>query len=516
MGDTKMKGGMVRKLARNAVSNYARQFIQIITFVLLTPFIISKVGTTEFGLWSLIQATIGLLGLLDLGFANAVVKYIAEARGKEDAQRIGNLTATFFWLYCGLAIVVTLITICFVPFLEPIFGVPKEQLATAQIVFLLIGLRSAQSMPLGLFVGILTGFQQQISSNFSRTFGTVSYALLAWWGLEVSPSLEMLAVVSLLTGVVANLIAFVSCMKLTTGVRLSWKYFKPGMLREITSFSLYFFLIQISLLLATRVDTIVVNAFLPLSAVALYTVAIRVAEKAGVLSRQLGNTMTPMFAELHGAGNQERIHLLLEKGSMFSLALSLPIFLGLLLFSEPLLILWMGEEFRAAVLPCQLLSFASLTSLIHSNAENVLSMTGHQRFLAFCSIGTQVANLILTLILIQFIGMPGVALATVVATLTVQLFFIQRKISKLYGLTLFGFYKATLGPNVIASLLFIVSAILLMAQNYPTTLLDLVIMGMICTSCFAIAFYFTGLTTKERDFLRSSLSRRKQKKAIAA
>jgi len=62
----------------NIASNYLRVIVGIAVMFLLIPFIVSRLGMDLFGLWSLIFAVVGLFGLLDLGFATAAMKYVAE------------------------------------------------------------------------------------------------------------------------------------------------------------------------------------------------------------------------------------------------------------------------------------------------------------------------------------------------------------------------------------------------------------------------------------------------------
>ena len=62
------------RIAINIVSSYARFLTGIIAVFFLTPFTLGVVGLEQFGLWSLCLAVIGVLALLDLGFATAAVK----------------------------------------------------------------------------------------------------------------------------------------------------------------------------------------------------------------------------------------------------------------------------------------------------------------------------------------------------------------------------------------------------------------------------------------------------------
>ena len=60
--------------------SYISIIINTIVQLLYTPFLISKLGQSEYGLYSLIASVIGYLTVLDLGFGNAIVVYTAKYR----------------------------------------------------------------------------------------------------------------------------------------------------------------------------------------------------------------------------------------------------------------------------------------------------------------------------------------------------------------------------------------------------------------------------------------------------
>src|SRR5258708_3344738 len=75
------------QLAVNAAGNYGRMLVQIASVAVLTPYVIARIGSDDFGLWSLVISTLGFLSLLDLGFGTGVVKYVAECYGSRDIQK---------------------------------------------------------------------------------------------------------------------------------------------------------------------------------------------------------------------------------------------------------------------------------------------------------------------------------------------------------------------------------------------------------------------------------------------
>ena len=83
-------------------------------------------------------------------------------------------------------------------------------------------------------------------------------------------------------------------------LNLSPRHFDGSLVRELSSFSLYFSLIQVAGLIAARVDAIVVKLFLPLQMVAIYSIGIRLSGKADQFCYHLTKALTPVVAELHG------------------------------------------------------------------------------------------------------------------------------------------------------------------------------------------------------------------------
>ena len=86
-----------RYILLNTLSSYGRDIVDTITFLVLIPFIIKILGKEIFGLWSLIWAFLAIFELADLGSAASVVKYVADARGRQDTEELKKIVCTLFW-----------------------------------------------------------------------------------------------------------------------------------------------------------------------------------------------------------------------------------------------------------------------------------------------------------------------------------------------------------------------------------------------------------------------------------
>ena len=488
-------------IIKNTLSNYSRQAVQILVFLALTPFIADKLGTEAFGLWALLQAVIGLFGLLDLGFGTSVVKFVAGARSSEDTTLISTLTATFFWVYMLLGAIVIVAASAFVIVLPSVLNIPDAYVGASQMVFLLVAFRTALGMPLGMFLGVMTGFQRQWWANSFKIASTLLYAGGTFWALLASPSIQWLGVVNLVSNTIAMAFGAWICVTRLPGVSVNPKFFRLHMVREISSFSLFIFIIQVSSLIYTRIDSLIVQSVLSLSAVALYSVASRIAEEASGMCRQLTNALTPVVAELHGSGDKQNIRAVLLLGTKLSTALAVPLLLGLFFLVEPLLVVWMGEEFRLATSATQILLATMLISVIHGNGANVLSMTGHQRYLAGVFFGGQMLNLTLTLILIRLYGLMGVALATLISSAVVDMGLVQPRANRSTGISFVRFYSSSVMPSVIPVLIMYGSLLGIVRIYPPTSLVAIALIEAFACLVFFGSFLLFGLKKDERSYI---------------
>ncbi len=91
-----------RRIFLSTASNYVGQIVVIGVWFLLTPFILDRLGATQYGLWVLVASFLAYGTLLDLGVNEAVVKYVAEHRAKGDSEAASSLIATTLWIYMAV------------------------------------------------------------------------------------------------------------------------------------------------------------------------------------------------------------------------------------------------------------------------------------------------------------------------------------------------------------------------------------------------------------------------------
>jgi O-antigen/teichoic acid export membrane protein len=89
--------------------------------VLLTPYIIRKLGDGRYGIWALAFALIEYVFLFDLGFRSAIVTFVSRYRVEGNIKRINEVINTSLGYLLGVAMFVVMAA-----FFRRGFRVPAE------------------------------------------------------------------------------------------------------------------------------------------------------------------------------------------------------------------------------------------------------------------------------------------------------------------------------------------------------------------------------------------------------
>lgn len=501
------KPSQAGRLMLNALSNYARFGVMMVGMLLLTPFIIANVGQSDFGLWMLIISVVGYFELLDCGFATATVKFVGQFEGSRDTEKRNRLASTLLCVYAAMAAVIALLTVGLSSVFNGVFQIEAAQQDKAIWILMAMALKVALNLPLSLFLGVLFGQQRLVAVNITRIIAYLGYMAAVWWSLSNGYGIVQIAALNAGVFVLEHLAFFVICRLRTPDLRLSIRGFDRDVFWKAASFSVFAMITNVSALVLLRTDPIVVKFFLPLSAVALYALALKISEQVLLLTKQLINVFTPLVAQLHGAGDEEGLRRAFISSSKFGLASLAVLSLPLMYWSSEAMELWVGPEFAASGPVLMVLILSMHFRVLQEGATNVLGMTGGHRFVAVTSVISSVINLGLSLLLIQPFGLLGVAAATAISTFGVGMVVVVGKIRRDYNISLLQYCRRVPAPIVLPAAMQLVVCAFLRAHHTPGSLLELAVQFAIASSVFAVAFGLFSMNDEERRFVHSKVSR---------
>ena len=91
-----------QKKAGVAIS-YATEVVRILSNLLYTPVMLRLLGSSEYGLYQLVNSVVSYLGLLSLGFGAAYMRFYSRAKARRDEEEVARLRARVAELESALA-----------------------------------------------------------------------------------------------------------------------------------------------------------------------------------------------------------------------------------------------------------------------------------------------------------------------------------------------------------------------------------------------------------------------------
>ena len=90
------------------ILSYINLFLTNFFGIIITPITIKMLGSSEYGLYSLVGAFVGYLSVLDLGLNDTIVRYVAKFRVKNDKKGEENFIAISFIIYTFIGILLVI------------------------------------------------------------------------------------------------------------------------------------------------------------------------------------------------------------------------------------------------------------------------------------------------------------------------------------------------------------------------------------------------------------------------
>ena len=409
---------------QNVLSNWAGFIVSAGIAFFLSPFLVRHLGNTSYGIWVLMASLTGYLGLLDLGVRVAVTRYVASSYAVGSHEESGRIASSALLIFLGAGALAVLVSVALAIFAVSALNIPATYHLTARIILILAGVNIAVSLVSGVFAGILVALHRFDLSNLVEILCGALRAAAIVIAIKAGFGLVALAVVHLVFAIASCLFYARISFQQYSQLHLSLWDVDRQHLQKIFSFSLYAFIIGISVKFVFSTDSVVIGAFLPVSLVTFFAIAGNLITYSRDLINGISNTASPRASALEAAGDEAGVRRVLLKSAQFATIVMLPIAITFILRGRTFIRLWMGVEY--ADQSGHILWILTLSSIFVAG-DQALNATimgiGKHKALAVVYLAEGLCNLGLSIWLIHSMGIYGVAWGTALPSLAKSFFF---------------------------------------------------------------------------------------------
>lgn len=486
---------------------------------LVTPFLVRALGDRLYGFWTLTGAIVGYYGFLDLGLSAAATRYMSQALGKGDEEELNRVASTAHGLFIATAVVVTGATLASAAACPLLLRDPGEA-ALVQKLIVIMGTAAAVGFPVKIYSGMLmAGIRYDLFAAVSIARNLFYYAAI-YLSLRSGHGLVAVALVSFAAAVLERAALRAACKARFPRLKISLSRFERKKVSAMFDYGSKILVCQIGDILRFRLDSVVIAGFLGANMVTPYAIAVRLVEGFTKVVQSFTGTMLPVFSQYQGRGDDEGIRVALLKGTKIASMLSAFIGLSVIFYGGAFIQRWMGPGYETSYAVVVVLCAANILGMPHSPGINLLYGLSKHKFYAVLSVCEGLANVALSVFLLQRFGVLGVALGTLAEICLFKLLIQPVYVCRVAGLPLRTYLIDTMAATLIKTsaplVVYFAAVYRFVAPDYAV----LTACVALQTLLFVPAAYFFILDGEERlavaKAAREAISRRRPVLAASA
>ena len=416
---------MKNEIKRGAVLGYINILAKVIVTLLYTPFMLSKLGDSEYGLYSLVYSVVAYLSILDMGFGNAMIRYVSKSisdKVKEKENKINGLFLIFYLIIAVIALVIG--AIIYLNF-EHIFhnSLTTAEIAKAKIIMIILVITVALSFPLSVFDSYIISNEKFTFIKILNVIKTIMLPLtMLPLLLNGYKSITMVLVNSAFNIGFHILTMYYCFKKLHMGIDFRLNSEDKRTIKEITAYSFFIFLGIIVDNIFDHTDQVILGVVSGTFAVSVYAIAIKITTMNQDLSTTISGLFLPKVTKLlNDNESDQKISNIFIAVSRIQIYLMLLILSGFYIFGDKFLVMWVGKEYLDAYYIILILIGPSIIPLTQNIGISVIQAKKIHQFRAILYLIIAILNIFLSIPLAKMYGGIGAAIGTGISNVLGQI-----------------------------------------------------------------------------------------------
>jgi O-antigen/teichoic acid export membrane protein len=318
---------------------------------------------------------------------------------------------------------------------------------------------------------MLRGFTQILGLALSAFFLYRGYGLI---GLSVAWVLQ---------GVIVRVAGWIALRRMFPSLSSSNGTASMVLFKRIVTPSLKLAATGLGAVLILQTDNVVIASVLGPAAIPPYEAVAKLANHCFGLSMLVISSSTPFMSKFYATGDMEGVRNLTLKNVRYSMAFMAIVVSFLALFGDLVIHIWLGSN-NFIGFPVLWAFLAMLTLEVHHNILGSATMATGQVVFYWVALVAGILNIALTLVLVKYLGLLGVALGTMCAQLLTNNWYVTLVSLKVFQIPVSDYIKRTVIPLGLLFLVMLAANRGLRFLVQPLTELS----GLVLAFCVSVSF----------------------------
>lgn len=470
------------------------QFFQILIQFISRSVFIYCLSAEYLGINGLFTNILTLLSLTELGFGTAIIYNLYEPIAKDDRDHIIKLMNLYKMIYRIIAILILLIGLCLVPFLGVLVQ-NTDALPNIKIIYLIYLLNSVASYCLIYKRSLIEANQKAYICTIYQKLFTISQHIVQIGILVLTRNYMLYLLMMIFFSVACNVAISIKADRMYPYLKeknnsLPEKSEMKNIAKNTFALSLH----RVGTIFVNNTDNILMSAFVSLSTVGLYSNYTLITSSLSQFTSLIFNAFTASIGNMGALESKDKIRSVFKTLNFVGFFVFGFCTTCLLNLFNPFIKLWIGETY--------LFSFSVVVIIVVNyyvggmrqvtlKFRDALGLFWHDRYKALAE---AIVNLILSIWLVQKIGVTGILLGTLFCTVFISSW-VEPLILFKYGFEstvkeyFIDYLKYTISLIVIIYITYYLNSILIVNEG----IVDFVLRCIITVSVYLVGiviFYF--------------------------
>lgn len=482
-----------------AVLNYIQIILTAVYGLVLTPYIISHLGISNYGVYKTITSFTATLVVVDLGIAGTVQRYVADFIAKKEEDKIPNFVAMAFIITAFLSVVLIVIAVIMFLMIDPTYAKTfnSSELSLAKILFCVSGLNILLKFYSNILVGMIGGYNRFVYANGMGILEIVLLIISIVVFLQFSNNPAGIVAIQLILNGVFFLINFVY-LKREFNIKIRYTYWDKTLFFDVGKYMFLMFLTSVLNQINSNLDNIIIGAVRGPDLVTVYSVGLLVYGMFTQLANGIAGVMLPTVANALQSENREKniLNIAVRAGRVQFILLGATL-VGFACIGKDFIGVWMGSGYEDVYVITLILITPALFVLCSTVFVSVLRAKNLLGFRTAAGVVSTVFNVIVTVVLIRYWSYIGAAIGTALSCVACELILMNLYYSKKLRLPVLKIYAKIIDKIWIC--LMISGGVLWIVSKYvygswAAIIIDIFVFCII----YAITLLLFGLTEDEK------------------
>lgn len=495
-----------RKLG--VIFSYVSIIVNVVIQLLYTPLLIKQLGSSEYGLYSLIASIISYLTILDLGFGNAIIVYTAKYRAQKKYDEEKKLHGMFFRVFLVIGLVASLCGLILALNVNNFFGktMTSVELEKAKIMMFILSFNLAITFGFNIYSTIISAYEKFAFQKIVAIISAILKPLIMIPMLFLGFKSVTMTIIITCVNVLVVLSNYLYCTR-KLKVKVKYSGFDKKIFKEICKYSFLIFLTVIVDKINWNVDQFVLGAVSGTIAVSLYAAAAQINSMFGSLSTAVSGILLPKVSKMIAKNaSDEMISSEFIKVGRIQYLIIFLMCSGLVLFGKVFFRTWLGDDYVVSYYIAIILTIPLCIPLIQNLGISIMQAKNIHKFRSILYLIIAIANVIISIPLAKMYGgigsAIGTALSLIVGNIIIMNIYYYKKVKINIPKFWFNIFKMTI-PMIFPIIIIMTLKHFVHLNGYTY----LIVYGGLYTIMYSIVCYLFVINDYEKLMINSILKR---------